>query len=147
MKSITQLLLIRCYIVGQETTCFVLVVAIVRSLSFDTLKIIYIIVWRHVWWGDLYIKAFWLDTPQPEDKKYTEHQTQAITRSHSDPRMKKYTISQTRMRTVHSSLPTTGSPGCPPFLSFASLLLDFFFCFLVLAYSVCWYYRSIPLCI
>jgi len=33
------------------------VMAIIRSLSFDTLKIIYIIVWRLVWWGDLYIRA------------------------------------------------------------------------------------------
>jgi len=34
------------------------VVAIIRSLSYDTLKSIYTIVWWRVWWGDLEIKAF-----------------------------------------------------------------------------------------
>jgi len=34
------------------------VVAIIRSLSFDTLKSINTIVWRRVRWGDLQIKVF-----------------------------------------------------------------------------------------
>jgi len=34
------------------------VVAIIRSLSFDTLKSVYTIVCWRVWWEDLDIKAF-----------------------------------------------------------------------------------------
>jgi len=73
---------------------------------------------------------------------------QAITRSHTDLPyaanqrwMKKHAISQTRTKTVHSSLPTTGPPGCPPFVIFCFVFYDFLplvlFCFVVF---VSWFF-------
>jgi len=110
---------------------FLSVVAIIMSLSFNVLQITYIIVWRCFWWRDLYIK------------------TQAITRSHTDlpytatqSWMKKHAISQTRTRTLQSSLPTTWPRGSlsPPFLIFLFFVFyDFFAPYFVF---VSWFFLS-----
>jgi len=80
--------------------------------------------------------------------RYTGTPERAITRSHTELPytgtqwwMKKHPISQTRTRTIHSSLPMTRPPGSPPFVIF--VFYDFLplvlFCFVVF---VSWFFWS-----
>jgi hypothetical protein len=63
--------------------------------------------------------------------------------------MKKHAISQTHTRTVHSSLPTRGPPGSPPFvilcffMIFApGFVLSRYICFLIFLGPVFWFLVS-----